>query len=163
MTTSANDNGLETLNELLADNQQYELLNGFDVSRNHVAMTLIALYRLGATSEQMKVYYSGKKKNENPSLVDENVNINEENWYQYLGTSASASTSYIRFFTGKIKAEGVENALKCYLPKLISGVAAHAYHPLIRLAYGAEINNVGETAFAMAYFASTYRSFCGYR
>lgn len=146
--------GLKTLNELLTDNQQYEMLNGIDVSRNHVAMTLIAIYRLGAASEQMKAYYSSKQKRQSLPSVSDTTHINEENWYQFLGTSGS--TSYIRFFLDKVDAGGVDHTLKTYLPKLISGVVAHAYHPLLRLAYGIDIKNEREIAFAMAYFASTY-------
>ena len=146
--------GLKTLNELLTDNQQYEMLNGIDVSRNHVAMTLIAIYRLGAASEQMTAYYSSKHKKQILPSVGDTIPINEENWHQFLGTSGS--TSYILFFLDKVDAGGVERTLNTYLPKLISGVVAHAYHPLLRLAYGIDIKNEREIAFALAYFASTY-------
>ncbi len=154
MTKLYQKNRLKTLNELLKDNQEYELLNGIDVDRNHVSMTLIALYGLGAEPEQMKTYYSSKEKNLSDSIKKDIIDINDENWQQFL--SAPESRSYIRFFIDKIDTKSVDSMLRTYLPKLISGLAAHAYHPLIRLAYGIDIKNDKEVAFAMAYFASTY-------
>ena len=60
-----------------------------------------------------------------------------------LGKSESFS-GYLSHFTREIEARGVENNLKANLPVLMPGVAASAFHAVIRLAYAVESHNLGE-------------------
>ena len=156
MTKSNKDISLQTLHKLLTDNQNHEMVNGMENNRNHIVMTLIALYRLGASTEQMEAYYHSKKKKENISFTKDEISINEENWIQFLGNTTALS-SYIKFFIGEIKTDGVDKTLQIYLPKLISGVTAAAYHGLLRLVYAIDVQNNLEIALSMAYFAWAFQ------
>lgn len=69
-------------------------------------------------------------------------------------TGAGAGSSAV--FSAEVSRLGIEAALKHYLPDLAPGVAASAFHALMRTAYGVLRQNEGDIAIALAYWAATY-------
>ena len=76
-------------------------------------------------------------------------------WTKYLGTF-SAWSSYRQFFQAEIGKHGVQEVLASYVSPLMRGVAGHAFHPLLRVGYGIDLNDKDEIAFGLAYWASAY-------
>jgi Questin oxidase-like len=150
----------ETLDSLLEEHQALDL-NDYNVTHNHAPMVLIALYRLGADSTQLRHYYHNLKIDTawlnisefktDPKQLDINVN----NWKENLGRSKAAS-SYCEFFISEINQHGAQQVLSQYVPALMRGVAAHAFHPLLRLGYGIDLDNEKEIACGLGYWAATY-------
>ncbi len=68
----------------------------------------------------------------------------------------SAWRSYRRFFQVEIDERGVQEVLASYVPPLMAGVAGHAFHPLLRVSYGIDLDDKDEIAFGLAYWAAAY-------
>ena len=47
-------------------------------------------------------------------------------------------------------------AIRCYVPRLVQGVAGSALHPLMRLAYATIENDAEEAGVALGYWAACY-------
>ena len=144
------------LQELLNRHRTGEL-EDFNVTANHAPMVLIALYRMGADPDQLRQYYArvetGRPVSEMGALQAQR--IDRGTWTKYLGTF-SAWSSYRQFFQAEIGKHGVQEVLVSYVPSLMRGVAGHAFHPLLRVGYGIELNDKNEIAFGLAYWASAY-------
>ncbi|MCA9419181.1 MAG: questin oxidase family protein, partial [Candidatus Omnitrophica bacterium] len=82
-------------------------------------------------------------------------NVDAENWVQHVGELKAAS-AYCRFFESEVERMGSEETLRTYLPRLMLGVAAHAFHPLLRIGYGIDLGDEKEVAFGLGYWAATY-------
>jgi len=145
-------NRKETLDALLRKNRNHELATQQGVN-NHVPMVLIALYRLGASSEQMTRYV------ERFDLADAGqppVNLREsliarDNWNSRLGQSAFSA--YVEFFYEWINESSMDALLREAVPILMTGVCTAAYHALLRLAYALDYGSRDEAVFALAYWA----------
>lgn len=139
---------------LLKQIQNSDLLR-FNAKQNHAPMVLTAMYRMGANEDQLRGYFAkleiASKKPDSPTRLS----INAASWREYLG-QFDALDAYCGFFQSEIAQHGTEAALRRYVPLLSSGVTAHAYHPLLRLAYGLDLNDPTEIALALAYWAATY-------
>ena len=129
----------------------------YNVTANHAPMVLIALYRMGADHDQLRQYYAkveiGSTASEKRALQAQR--IDRGSWTKYLGIFGAWS-SYRQFFQDEIGKHGVQEVLASYLPPLMRGVAGHAFHPLIRVGYGIDLNDKDEIAFGLAYWASAY-------
>ena len=129
----------------------------YNVTANHAPMVLIALYRMGADHDQLRQYYAkvgiGSTASEKSAL--QVPRIDRGSWTKYLGIFGAWS-SYRQFFQDEIGKHGVQEVLASYLPPLMRGVAGHAFHPLIRVGYGIDLNDKDEIAFGLAYWASAY-------
>lgn len=129
----------------------------YNVTANHAPMVLIALYRMGADHDQLRQYYAkvgiGSTASEKRAL--QVPRIDRGSWTKYLGIFGAWS-SYRQFFQDEIGKHGVQEVLASYLPPLMRGVAGHAFHPLIRVGYGIDLNDKDEIAFGLAYWASAY-------
>lgn len=129
----------------------------YNVNANHAPMVLIALYRMGADHDQLRQYYAkveiGGTASEKRALQAQR--IDRGSWTKYLGIFGAWS-SYRQFFRDEIGKHGVQEVLASYLPPLMRGVAGHAFHPLIRVGYGIDLNDKDEIAFGLAYWASAY-------
>lgn len=144
------------LNELLLENQKHEFCYGL-IGNNHAPMTMIAMNKIGASDSEIKDYFSTIKKVWGTTSFDltKSHKIEEKNWCENLN-HFDFYPRYIDFFNQKIRAMGVDKTLKFSLPILLKAPASAAFHPLIRLAYGIELNNPGEIAHALSYWCSTY-------
>lgn len=139
---------------LLRQLQASDLLR-YNTKQNHAPMVLIAMYRMGASDEQLRSYFSKLEiatghSDETPLLA-----VEPSSWKRYLGR-VDALDSYTRFFHSETRRHGSEATLRRYLPALLGGVTAHAFHPLLRLAYGIDLHDPTEIALALAYWAATY-------
>ena len=59
-------------------------------------------------------------------------------------------------FREEIRRRGVAATLRAYLPDLLPGLGAHAFHPIIRTGYGVRFDEPEEVAIGLAYWAVTY-------
>ena len=145
-----------TLDALLKQHRDSDRVR-YNVRHNHAPMVLIALHRLGAGEGELEHYYQGL--HITPPNSDagsqEPTPIDAASWRSRLGDTRVTS-SYCRFFESEISQIGREQALHTYLPQLTTGVAAHAFHPLLRVGYGIDVNDDQEIAFGLGYWAATY-------
>lgn len=156
MTSQGVEPSGSELHELLNRHRTGELAN-YNVKANHAPMVLIALYRLGADPAQLRQYYAkieiGRPVSETSLL--QAPRIDRGTWTKYLGTF-SAWSAYRQFFQAEIDKHGVQEVLAFYVSPLMKGVAGHAFHPLLRVGYGIDLNDKDEIAFGLAYWASAY-------
>jgi hypothetical protein len=127
-----------------------------DKLSNHLPMALIALDRIGASSEQLQKFYD--KYCSRLSLQTSSATlITKNNWDSFLGQHIYNS-EYRDYFLKEIETKGKKQTLFEYLPKLISGLSGGAFHPLIRLAYALEVENDWEIAESLASWCIAYQS-----
>gem|GEM_PF-4764427 len=145
-------NTKETVDALLRKNRNHELATRPGVN-NHVPMVLIALYRLGASSEQMKRYVERFDLAEAgpPPVNPRERLITRDNWNSRLGQDAFSA--YVEFFSEWMNDAGMDAVLREAVPVLMTGVCTAAYHALLRLAYALDYGSEDEAAFALAYWA----------
>jgi hypothetical protein len=138
--------------ELLLQSRRYGPLYGNRLA-NHLPMALLALDRLGADAATMRRFgdgYAGK-------LLPAVAAGSELDPHDYLG-SAGDYPRFVLFFQDRIREAGMEAVLRDWVPVLMPGLAASAFHGLIRLAYAIEGGLEDELALALAYWASEYAS-----
>jgi len=145
---------LTTLNSLLSKVARYHPHYN-DRLATHLPMVLIALKRLNAADSTLEITFDKSIKDLNLVGSLDNV-VPIEDITDYLGDS-SKYLCYLKYFITQLNSHGVENVLKKSLPILISGVAASAFHALIRLAYAMEENNENEIAIALAFWSSEFQ------
>jgi hypothetical protein len=141
---------------LLKRHQESDLVR-YNVAHNHAPMVLIALYRLGADEDQLRRYYDSLQ-TDTPTIESASPQappIVAAHWTKRLG-DFDACGVYCRFFKSEIDQRGVEAVLRSYVCRLMTGVAAHAFHPLLRLGYGIDLMDHDEIALALGYWAATY-------
>jgi hypothetical protein len=118
---------------------------------NHLPMALLALDRLGADEARMRRFadaYSRK-------LLPAAVSGSELDPHDYLGSSGDYPR-FVAFFRDRIRESGAEAVLRDWVPVLMPGLAASAFHAMIRLAYAIEGGLEDEIVLALAYWASEY-------
>lgn len=124
---------------------------------SHLPMVLIALKGLDAPNDLLsKAFIEHSKK---LPLVGDLKDVDAVSDIEsHLGNS-DKYTNYVKYFQKEIAQKGSHAVLTKSLPLLISGIAASAFHALIRLAYAIEANHEGEIAIALAYWCSEFQSF----
>lgn len=144
----------ETLKRLLAagETDDAEYHGGLS---NHLPMTLIALEKLGASSSRLEAYFDAYQTKLEP-LQQAQAQPTRATWKTALGGHRHYA-AFAAFFTAELSRNGKAETLRTYLPELFEGVAAGAFHALIRLGYALDANHDAETARALAYFASRYQ------
>ena len=151
---------LATLHQLLRQNQEKETKYGKPiVSRAiHLPMTLSALCGLGANTTQLtRAYDTVHQANYFDNLsatATETITLTADNWTTYLGQYEHL-LMFTQFFRNTVKTMGVKATLKNYVPTLMAGISAHAFHPVLRLGYALDNNNDEEVIFSLAYWAAT--------
>ena len=152
LATSVRRSGLEaTLARACADSVEFPVFLA-----NHVPMVLIALDRLGASSERMEAWYETyRETNRLPPITAAVAAIDPRDWKAALGDRAR-ETDFRRFFANEVERLGVADSVQTYLPSLIQGVAGSATHPMMRLAYGLLRQDRDEVGVALAYWATCY-------
>ena len=143
-----------TLDEMLSKARRYgaEYKGGLS---NHLPMALIALDRLGADDQRLhrfaEFYATRLDRMPQPS----GVAITADNWKDHTG-GHTYNQEYVDFFAAELKRLGKTDALRRYVPELMSGVGGGAFHPLIRLGYGLDAGANQEVAEALAAWAIAY-------
>jgi hypothetical protein len=141
------------LKRLLAEARQYHPSYGGGLA-NHLPMTLIALDRLGAAPARLEAYARAAVSKLEPAPKAGDA-ISEANWRERFG-DPEAFADYLGFFRREVTRLNARAALRAYLPDLAPGVAAAAFHPLIRTAYGVIAEDREEITFGLAYWATRH-------
>ena len=136
--------------ELLLQSHQHAPLYGNRLA-NHLPMALLALDRLGADAGTLRRFADGYAR----KLLPAAASGSELDPHDYLG-SGGDYPRFVRFFQDRIRESGVDAVLHDWVPTLIPGLAASAFHAMIRLAYAIEGGLEDEIALALAYWASEY-------
>jgi hypothetical protein len=136
--------------DLLAGGRFYAPLYG-DRLANHLPMALVALDRLGAGTSTLQAFASHYAERL-VQVADSRAALDP---HDYLG-SAGDYPRFIRFFEERIAESGVEAVVRDWVPVLLPGLAASAFHAMIRLAYAIEAGDEDEIARALAFWASEY-------
>lgn len=138
---------------------------------NHLSMALIALFFLGAKCDNLQ-RYNDKYIPRLSAIANDDLEINADNWKNYLGKHAHY-LSYFRFFQRECTSSSVDCLLVRYLTPLLPGLGADAFHALIRLAYAIDLYHymarhegeffhkdmvvaINEILFSLAYWADSY-------
>lgn len=124
---------------------------------SHIPMVSYSLYELGVPFNEIEEYLDKTIERIKISKEDftELYNIDDENFEKYLGIEDSLG-SYYNYFSQKINKSNYLEIIGEFLPKLIKGVAARAFHPLIRLSFAVRSKNEEEVIKSLSYFASTF-------
>lgn len=120
---------------------------------NHLPMTLLALDRLGADGDTLRRFADGYARR----LLPAPACADALDPHDYLGSSGDYPR-FVRFFQDRIREAGAEAVLHDWVPVLMPGLAASAFHAMIRLAYAIEGGLEDEIALALAYWAAEYAS-----
>jgi hypothetical protein len=136
--------------DLLAQARRFSPEYG-DGLANHLPMALIALDRMGADAATMQRFFARYSRRLEPA----GDASGPADPLQLLGTGAGCAP-LARHFHGLIEADGVDPVLRHWLPLLMPGVAASAFHGLIRLAYAIDARDQAEIALALAYWSTEY-------
>ncbi len=119
---------------------------------NHLPMALHAMHTLGASDERLcefaKCYCTRLERVEFPQ-------IDTSAWPDLRG-QLLAYGSLERMFAARIAAAGRDIVLRETLPHLMPGVAANAFHGLIRSAHAVALGHDAELASALAYWAAAW-------
>jgi hypothetical protein len=140
----------QACSELLAEARRYAPLYGNRLA-NHLPMALVALDRLGADAATMRAFATRYAQR----LLPAQQAFAVLDPHDYLGSSGDYPR-FVRFFEERIRESGTEAVLADWVPVLVPGLAASAFHAMIRLAYAIEAGTAGEVAQALAYWASEY-------
>ena len=120
---------------------------------NHLPMVLIAMDQLGASEQQLQDFYDSYSQRNIPLRSKSHIIL--DGWESGLGLE-SALPDYVDFYREEIDKKGYQYVLNRFLPRLLTGVAASAFHGIIRLGYGVISKNEGEMAFGLAHLSSHY-------
>lgn len=122
---------------------------------NHVSMGLYSLVALGASSAQIQRFAEVHWARLEPLPREPGPVVSAESWKAQLGRR-EAINGYRAFFTTAIARDGRDATLRKYLPDLLPGVGAAAFHPLIRTGYGVRFGDDREVSDGLAYWATTF-------
>lgn len=145
----------DTLDQLLVETRFYSA--EFPVLlANHLPMILVALDRLGASSERLRQYFDNYRTTNGLVATPPPVApIERERWTDALG-DRTREYDYRAFFEGEVRRLGLDATVQAYLPTLIPGIGASALHGMMRTAYGLLRLDPTEVGTALGYWAATY-------
>lgn len=122
-----------------------------DQLTNHLPMALQALYSLGASPERMQAFYAAYAKRFH-GMQARAAAQPATDWRSLRG-QAAAYPALLASMHALVVRDGVDATLRSLLPDLLPGVAAAAFHGLIRTAHAVQSGHAGEVAAALAYWA----------
>jgi len=123
---------------------------------NHAPMVLCALAEIGGSPAQMRRFFDFYRGYKQLSPAPAPVGpLGEDDWRAMIGVREREPDLRV-FFAGEVARLGIDGALRRYLPVLAPGVAASAFHALMRTAYGVLRGNDQDIAIALAYWVATY-------
>lgn len=145
----------EGLDTLLADMPEW----GSEFSRtfaNHAPMVLVALDRIGGAPSQLRRFFNHYRDAKQLLPFAQSLErLNGKSWKTAIGIREREPDLRV-FFAGEVTRLGIHEVLKLYLPDLADGIAASAFHALMRTAYGVLRADGTDVAIALAYWAATY-------
>lgn len=121
---------------------------------NHLSMALLSLAALGGTPEQLKAMAEPRLRRLR-DFPGGGPAVTAQTWRRFLGDE-EALPGLRGLFTEEIARRGVAGTLRHYLPDLLPGVGAHAFHAVIRTGYGVRFADPAEVAMGLAYWAVTF-------
>lgn len=150
-----NESTSDELNTLLAGMPEW----GSEFSHtfaNHAPMVLVALHRIGGAPVQLRRFFHHYRdaKRLLPFAQPQEL-LDERNWKTAIGKREREPDLRL-FFAGEVARLGHHAALELYLPHLAGGIAASAFHALMRTAYGVLRADETDIAIALSYWAATY-------
>lgn len=143
-----------TLDELLADGVRFDPHYLPSMNSDHMPMTLCALYSLGADARTLQAYRHDYARVLRPVASPPGTVTGLIDWRDARGDVDAYGTLLICLQT-LIGQQGIKTTVADILPALLPGMAAQAFHPVIRLAYGIEFCVPAEVAAALAYMITT--------
>ena len=149
----------EILRAMLHDGAQWDPAYPFAPSvllTDHLPMALQALWRLGASPDQLREFQTDYVRKLVPLAQHERVDVSGDAWQQWLGDWRIYRPLRNRLIAD-IATSGRAVVLREWLPHLIVCAAIDALHPLIRLGYGIEQEVDEEIAAGLAYWAAEHR------
>lgn len=117
---------------------------------NHLPMALVALDLSGASEARIQRFYDHYVKILDPKKASRTAK-------QPQMSNRDHFNDWQAFFLHEIHSHGIETCLKTQLPVLVEGIAAAAFHGLIRLSYAIDLGSPDEISHALAYLASEYQ------
>ncbi|KDM90427.1 questin oxidase family protein [Photobacterium galatheae] len=136
---------------LIQQGLQFDPLYGHDLA-NHLPMALIALDRCGASPLQLQRFYQDYTSHLQPVRQI----LPDQETTPALGHRDSFALFHQQF-RQQLATQGDATVLREWLPVLLPGLAASAFHGMIRLSYALEAGDHEEIAMALAYWASEYQ------
>ncbi|MBN9058017.1 MAG: DUF4243 domain-containing protein, partial [Rhizobiales bacterium] len=125
---------------------------------NHLPMIIVALDRLGASSERLREYFETYRTTNGLVPTPPPVApIQRDRWTDALG-DRTREYDYRAFFEAEVRRIGIDSAIQTYLPTLIPGIGASATHGMMRTAYGLMRMDPTEVGTALGYWSTTYLS-----
>jgi hypothetical protein len=112
-------------------------------------MALYALSRMGATDKRLTEFFRWWEANRSLPRRDSGCRIDRRDWRQHVG-DARIFDALSATFRDWITERGSDEVVGAVFPAVSGGVAAAAFHGLIRLAYGIEAGHAGEIAAGLA-------------
>jgi hypothetical protein len=123
---------------------------------NHAPMALTALAKIGGSPETLRRFFAYYRDCKHLKPFGEpGQALDATNWRSALGERTREPDLRV-FFRGEVVRLGVEGACRAYLPALAPGIAASAFHGLMRLAYALLRESPDDVAIALGYWAATF-------
>ena len=138
---------------LLDANDRFDLANRGTV--NHLPMALFALSRLGASDSRLQEYFGWWEQNRALPRRPSPRPVSAGSWRSEIGQS-DMFDALAASFRARGEAEGADALISEVYPAVADGVAAAAFHGLIRLAYGVEAGHRGEIGAGLATLCSRH-------
>ncbi len=127
-----------------------------DQLTSHLPMALHALHSLGASAPRMQAFYTSYARRfsvQSAAQPEESSRGSDDVPWQSLRGHNDAYAQLRDQFTAQTAQLGGPATLRLLLPDLLPGVAAAAFHGVIRTAHALESGHPGELAAALAYWA----------
>ena len=140
----------DTLHPLLTANLQFPPEYQDQLS-NHLPMALHALSALGAPEARLRSFFDRYAQRFGDARAPQAAAAALD--WRALRAQPAAYAALCASFAAMIDAIGVDATLRRTLPDLWPGVAAAAFHGLIRTAHAVQGGHPGELAHALAYWA----------
>ena len=121
---------------------------------NHFSMSLLSLAALGGTPKKIQALAEAKLRTLTPFPTGGPA-LTRERWRASLG-DRDALPAYFALFTEEVTRHGPAETLRRYLPALLPGLGAHAFHAIIRTGYGVRFDEPAEVAMGLAYWSATF-------
>lgn len=141
------------LRRLLDDNRRFDLTNRGTV--NHLPMALYALARIGATDERLIEYFRRWETTRALPRIESERPVEQDDWARHIGDPAMFSALWA-YFAHRVAEQGAGKVIGQVFPRVSGGIAAAAFHGLIRLAYGIEADHAGEIGAGLATLCARY-------
>lgn len=145
-----------TLNILLEQAGKYHPMYDCGLA-THVPMVLTALNAMGASKNKLqKTFYQSIDELEKIGSLD---SVTAVDAIELELSNSESYLRYLKYFQNQLENYSIQDVLEKSLPFLLPGIAASAFHGLIRLAYAIEANSRSEIAVALAYWSAEFQPF----